>query len=160
MFSIKLYQQIDWVRAYLRTWGYEDEALAERVYHKFLNQQHNLSVQEISRLLDDYLITYLSDKMTQNALSDTQKLNYFKMIFLKEKCFEECSIFEEITPENEDYLRMVFQTNAYHVAPDMFPSDMFPQSIKTYHPVNKVKKVFVKGLNRLLSKGLKIKKSV
>ena len=78
------------------------------------------------------------------------KLNYFKMIFLLNKGYESCSLFDKILPKDETFLKTLIENNSYPIAPDIIPANMFRQSIKTFHPVWQLKKVVAKSVQKIV----------
>lgn len=150
MLSIKLYQTRDWLCAYLKSWGYQDEQLVDELLTQLTEQEKKLQIEDISSFLNKRVLDYLDQSMEETLLLPMQKLHYFKMIFLMKKIYLKCNIFGEISIEQEAYLQSCFNENLYQVAPDILHSNMFRQSIKTYHPVWKIKKTIVKGLQKII----------
>lgn len=151
MGSITLYQPQDLVAAYLKGWGYQrNDKLIGKLLAQISVQKKNLQIEDISLFLDEYVLTRLNEIMPEVCLPTEQKLAYFKMIFLMKKIYLECSLFDKMSKEQESYLVSCFNNNLYQIAPNILHADMFRQSIKTYHPVWKIKKTIAKGLRKII----------
>ena len=68
------------------------------------------------------------------------------MVFLSEKLYEKCQLFQQISTDEEKMLIKCFQKHLYQIAPNIIQANMFRQSIKTFHPFWKIKKTFVKSI--------------
>lgn len=153
MGSIKLYQTQDWIAAYLKSWGYEpDEALINALLFQMTDHRQSLQIEEISGFLNNYVLNFLNKIIPEICLPAEQKLAYFKMIFLMKKAYLKCQIFSNLSAEQEAYLQACLYNNLYQIVPDILQADMYRQSIKTYHPVWKIKKVIAKGLRRIFKR--------
>lgn len=146
MGSIKFYTIEDWVNAYLKEWGYDSPALASAIVEKLQKEKGNLHPDDVSKLLDGHIQSYLDNILPETGLPATQRLNYFKMVFLAQKLYEKINLFDEISNEDEKMLIACFHQQLFQAAPDLIRADMFRQSIKTFHPVWKIKKTLAKGV--------------
>lgn len=146
MGHIKFYTIEDWITAYLKEWGYSDENTQFEITQKLKSQKSNLHPDDISTLLNEHLLIFIHKILPESSLSDIQKLNYFKMVFLSEKLYEKCQLFQQISTDEEKMLIKCFQKHLYQIAPNIIQANMFRQSIKTFHPFWKIKKTFVKSI--------------
>lgn len=147
---VKLYQVDDWIRAYLESWGYEDELLVQKIFNELKRQiSKSIAPEDVQNYLDGYVMKYLENKWDIN-LEGVQKLNYFKMIFLLNNGAKKCQFFREITKEDDAFLTSCFEKEKYLITPDIIPANMFRQSIKTFHPLWKVKKAVVKSIQKMV----------
>ncbi|MBQ8558073.1 MAG: hypothetical protein IKZ02_04535 [Alphaproteobacteria bacterium] len=154
MGNIKFYTIEDWVGAYLKEWGYTEDALIVETVARLREEKHNLHPDDIVQLLNEQLLDYLDSILPETTLTGIQKLSYFKMIFLHQKLFEKYNLFRQISAEEEKELIACFQQQLFQPVPDLIEADMFRQSIKTFHPFWKIKKTFVKGI-KLFTKSKK-----
>ncbi len=146
MGSIKFYTIEDWVNAYLKEWGYDSPALTSAIVEKLQKEKGNLHPDDVSKLLDGHIQTYLDSILPETGLPAVQRLNYFKMVFLAQKLYEQINLFDDISNEDEKMLIACFHRQLFQAAPDLIRADMFRQSIKTFHPVWKIKKTLAKGV--------------
>ncbi len=151
MGSIRFYTIEDWVEAYLKEWGYTDVERTATLTAQLKKEKGNLHPDDISRILNAHILDYINNILLQTGLSDIQKLNYFKMVFLEKELYRQINLFEQISAQDELILIQNFQNQLYQVAPDLIQANMFRQSIKTFHPFWKIKKTFAKGI-----KGIKM----
>ncbi len=146
MGSIKFYTIEDWVNAYLKEWGYDSPVLTSAIVEKLQKEKGNLHPDDVSKLLDGHIQTYLDSILPETGLPAVQRLNYFKMVFLAQKLYEQINLFDDISNEDEKMLIACFHRQLFQAAPDLIRADMFRQSIKTFHPVWKIKKTLAKGV--------------
>lgn len=146
MGSIKFYTIEDWVGAYLKEWGYDTPELTVLMTERLQKEKSNLHPDDVSHLLDSQILAYLNTILPETGLADVQRLNYFKMVFLTQKLYERINLFDSISTEDEAALIACFHKQLYQAAPDLIRADMFRQSIKTFHPVWKIKKTLAKGV--------------
>lgn len=146
MGNIKFYTIEDWVGAYLKEWGYAEDALVLETVNRLQEEKHNLHPDDVVNLLNTQLLTYLDSILPETELSGIQKLSYFKMIFLHQELYKKYNLFRQISAEEEKELIACFKQQLFQPVPDLIEADMFRQSIKTFHPFWKIKKTFVKGI--------------
>lgn len=147
---VKLYQVDDWIKAYLKSWGYEDDELVQKIYEELKQKSSkNITPEYVMNYLDTYVTNYL-DSNLDIALTGVQKLNYFKMIFLINKAYKKCQIFDQISEEENLFLRSCFEKEKYLITPDIIPANMFRQSIKTFHPIWQIKKAVAKSVQKII----------
>lgn len=157
---IKLYQVDDWIKAYLKSWGYDDDKFVQKIYDEIKAKGvKNISPEYVMNYLDSYVMRYLEKNLDMN-LSDVQKLSYFKMIFLMHKVYKKCQLFAELSQEEINFLRSCFEKEKYLITPDIIPANMFRQSIKTFHPIWQIKKVVAKGVQKVIRSPKKKKKTL
>lgn len=150
MGSVKFYTIEDWVEAYLKEWGYDHPTWTSDLIERLKKEKNNLHPDDVLAFLDQHIQSYINTILPEVGLSDIQKFNYFKMIFLMQKLYQKINLFDEIAPADEKILIDCFQKQLYQVAPDLIQANMFRQSIKTFHPVWKIKKTFAKGLKKVV----------
>ena len=148
MSTIKFYTIEDWVSAYLKEWGYDNPTLAERLSDDLTKQKKSLQPDEIVMLLNQQIMDKIGDYLQGDRLNDLQKLNYFKMIFLTHRLFLKYSLFETLSDTAKEELSHYF--HQFLAVPDLILSDMRRQSIKTYHPLWRLKKTFAKGVKAVV----------
>ena len=157
---IKLYQVDDWIKAYLKSWGYEDDKLVQKIYDDLKKKNpKNITPECVMNYLDGHVMRYLENNLDMN-LEGVQKLNYFKMIFLMNKAYKKCQIFDQISEEENLFLRRCFEQEKYLITPDIIPANMFRQSIKTFHPIWQIKKAVAKGVQKIIMPPKKRKKII
>ncbi len=149
MGSIRFYTIEDWVEAYLKEWGYNDSHLTNTLTEQLKKQKSNLHPDDITHILNKHILEYINNILPETGLQNTQKLNYFKMVFLTKELYHQINLFEQVSAEDELMLIKNFQNQLYQIAPDLIQANMFRQSIKTFHPFWKIKKTLVKGLKRV-----------
>lgn len=147
---VKLYQVDDLIAAYLKSWGYQDEGLVLDIFKEMRKQYAGqITPQDIISFLDGCVLNHLEDKWAV-SLPSIEKLNYFKMIFLLNEGAKKCVLFKKLSPKEETFLQTLFENEKYLIAPDIIPANMFRQSIRTFHPVWKLKKAVVKGVQKIV----------
>ncbi len=149
MGSIRFYTIEDWVEAYLKEWGYNDSYLTNTLTEQLKKEKNNLHPDDITHILNKHILEYINNILPETGLQNTQKLNYFKMVFLTKELYRQINLFEQVSAEDELMLIKNFQNQLYQIAPDLIQANMFRQSIKTFHPFWKIKKTLVKGLKRV-----------
>ncbi len=153
MGNIRFYTIEDWVDAYLKEWGYTDNTLTNALTEKLKKEKSNLHPDDIGHILDAHILEYVHKILPETGLQNTQKLNYFKMIFLAKELYLKINLFDQVSTEDELLLIQNFKNQLYQVAPDLIQANMFRQSIKTFHPFWKIKKTLVKGLKLVTGSG-------
>ncbi len=148
MSTIKFYTIEEWVYAYLKEWGYHDSALTARLSNELLKQKKSLQPDEIVKILNQKIMDQIGNYLQGDRLNDLQKLNYFKMIFLTHHLSLKYSLFENLSENSKEELSHYF--HQFLAAPDLILSDMHRQSIKTYHPLWRLKKTFAKGVKAVV----------
>lgn len=147
---VKIYQIEDFVKSYLKSWGYQDEVFLDKMITQFKkNRDGDVNIEDVISFFEEKILSYLNEKWNLTFSKD-EKINYFKMLFLLNKGYEKTSIFEKITDEDNLLFQSYLQENSYEIAPDITKSNMLRQSIKTFHPVWKVKKTIVKSVQKIL----------
>ncbi len=149
MGSIKLYQVQDWVRAYLKSWGYTDERLVSLVYERF-SDVDGLQTEDISTLLDNEISELIDFAFVGSVLATEQRLNYFKMMFLMKQAYLRYWLFDEPNETLTLCVKDCLDEKLYQVVPDLLEMDMSPQCIETYRPLHSIKKKLVKGLKKII----------
>lgn len=147
MSTIKFYTIEDWVSAYLKEWGYEDKVLTIRLSGE-LKKDQALHPDDVVSRLNQRVINSVCDSLHKSGLTDEQKLNYFKMIFLNRHLSQKYDLFENINEAEKAELSRYF--HQFLASPDLIVSDMQRQSIKTYHPIWRLKKTLAKGVKAVV----------
>lgn len=148
MSTIKFYTLENWVGAYLKEWGYDDSALTARLSGDIQKQNKSLKPDDVIALLNSRVLTLIRDIFSGGNLTDIQKLNYFKMVFLSRNLALKYHLFEPVSETEKETLAQYF--HQFLAAPDLIVSDMHRQSIKTYHPFWRIKKTFAKGVKAVV----------
>ena len=152
---IKFYTIEDWIAAYLKEWDYSDEETLSDIITQLKAEKQNLHPDDVSTLLNNHLLGFLHTILPESSLTDVQKLNYFKMVFLSEKLYERCRLFHSISAEEEKMLVQNLQKHLYQIVPNIIQANMFKQSIPTFHPLWKIKKTFGKSIKLIKNFGKK-----
>ncbi len=147
---VKLYQVDDWIKSYLKSWGYEDDVLVQKIFANLKEEiNKNITPQDVMEFLNNYVLK-LIDEIWETDLSQIEKLNYFKMMFLVNKGYQKCQLFLDANLETKEFVSKCLETEKYLVTPDIIPANMYRQSIKTFHPIWKLKKAVAKGVQKVL----------
>ncbi len=148
---LKLYQVDDWIKSYLKSWGYENEMLVQKIFNDLKRQIHkNITPQDVMNFLDNHILM-LVDEIWETDLRQVEKLNYFKMVFLMDKGYEKCQLFLPNNSDTKNFISSCLERKKYLITPDIIPANMYRQSIKTFHPIWKLKKAVVKGVQKVIS---------
>ena len=155
MGHIKFYTIEDWIQAYLKEWGYSDNETLSEMIIQLKNEKQNLHPDDVSVLLNNRLLNFIHTILPESSLSDIQKLNYFKMVFLSEKLYEQCHLFRSISSDEEKLIIQKLQQPLYQIVPNIIQANMFKQSIPIFHPFWRIKKTVGKSIKLIKNFGKK-----